>query len=236
MTAAGFVILLNSEFREKYIWTTTVFLSIQFFTLLLYLILNYELKGLSIIIPVMLGAGYLIEYAGVKTGFPFGEYLYTERLQPQLYNVPAAISLSWVIVVVSSFLIVFSDGSNNLFTKVVYSSLIVLGLDLMLEPFASFINSFWIWRAGFVPVQNYVSWFVIAAIFSILLYLLLRKKNSTAEKNSLLIYYTPYIILSVNVIQFSFINLINAHFIATLSGLALISFIILIKKRGKLEV
>lgn len=236
MTAVGLAIMTNAELREKYIWTTTVFLSIQFAALVLYMILKYELKGLSIIIPVMLVSGYLIEYAGVKTGYPFGEYLYTDKLQPQLFGVPAAISLSWVIVVVSSFLIVFSENGKNLFAKIVYSSLIVLGLDLMLEPFAAFINQFWIWRAGFVPIQNYVSWFIIAVIFSTLLYRLVRKKSLRDNKSSLLIDYAPYIILSINVVQFSIINLLNAHYISTLSGLILITLIVIIKKRGKLEV
>lgn len=236
MTAVGLVIMTSAELREKYIWTTTVFLTIQFAALVLYMILNYESKGLIILIPVMLVSGYLIEYAGVKTGYPFGEYLYTDKLQPQLFNVPVAISLSWVIVVVSSFLIAFSENRNNNFTKVIYSSLIVLGLDLMLEPFAAFINQFWVWRGGFVPIQNYVSWFIIALIFSTLLYRLIRKKSIRADKSSLLINYTPYIILSINVIQFSLINLLNAHFISTLSGLILITLIVIIKKRGKLEV
>ena len=236
MTAVGLVIITNAELREKYVWTTTVFLSIQFMTLLLYMFLNYELKGLSIIIPLMLVSGYLIEYAGVKTGYPFGEYLYTDKLQPQLFNVPVAISLSWVIVVVSSFLIVFSENGKNLFAKVVYSSLIVLGLDLMLEPFAAFINQFWVWRAGFVPIQNYVSWFVIAIIFSTLLYRLIIKKSIRDDKSSLLIDYAPYIILSINVVQFSIINLMNTHYLSTLSGLMLITLIIIVKKRGRLEV
>jgi len=236
MTAVGFIIMTSEELRGKYIWTTTVFLSIQFVTLLLYMVLNYKLKGLIVIIPAMLVTGYLIEYMGVKTGYPFGEYLYTDKLQPQLFNVPIAISLSWIIVVVSSFLIVFSDNGKNLFIKVIYSSLIVLGLDLMLEPFAVFINSFWVWKAGFVPLQNYVSWFIIAIIFSTLLYFALRKKSIKAEKNSLIINYIPYIILLINVIQFSVINLMNTYLIPTLSGLILITLIIFIKKRGKLEV
>jgi len=236
MTAVGLVIMTKAELREKYIWTTTVFLSIQFAALVLYMILKYELKGLSIIIPVMLVSGYLIEYAGVKTGYPFGEYLYTDKLQPQLFNVPVAISLSWVIVVVSSFLIVYSENGKNLFTKVIYSSLIVLGLDLMLEPFAAFINQFWIWREGFVPIQNYVSWFVIAIIFSTLLYRLIIKKSIRADKSTPLIDYTPYIILSINVVQFSIINLMNAHYLSTASGLILITLIVIIKKRGSIEV
>ena len=235
MTVVGLLIMTNSELREKYIWTTTIFLFIQFVTLVLYMLLKYEPKGL-IVIPVMLVSGYLIEYAGVKTGFPFGDYTYTDKLQPQLFNVPLAISLSWVVVVVSSFQIVFSNDSKNLFAKIVYSSLIVLGIDLMLEPFAAFINLFWIWSKGFVPIQNYISWFIVAVIFSTLLYLLLRKKSIDADKNSILVYYTPYIILSINVTQFFSINLINAHYLSTLSGLVLITFIIFLKKRGKFEI
>jgi uncharacterized membrane protein len=236
MTVVGLFIMTNDVLKEKYIWTTTVFLFIQFLALVLYMILNYDTKRTVTIILIMLISGFLLEYAGVKTGYPFGEYIYTDKLQPQLFNVPSAIILSWVIVVVNSFLIVFSDDRKNNFANVVYSSLIVLGLDLMLEPFAAFINSFWVWRAGFVPIQNYVSWFAAAVIFSTLLYLITRNKSKRADKSSFLIKYTPYIILSINVIQFSIINIMNAHYLSTVSGLILITFIIFIKKRGRLEV
>ncbi len=235
MTFVGLVIMINSDLREKYIWTTTLFLALQFVSLLLYLVLNYELKGIWLMIPVMLLSGFLIEYTGVKTGFPFGEYVYTDKLQPQILNVPVAISLSWVVVVVTSFLIVFPGSKTNLFSKIVYSSLLVLGLDLMLEPFAAFINSFWIWRSGFVPVQNYVSWLFIAAMFSLILGISLRERDYKPEYSKI-IKYTPLIILAINLLQFTVINFMNAFYTSAICGLVLISAIIYIKKRGTVEV
>jgi len=235
MTAVGLVILTNAELSEKYIWTTTVFLTVQFVTLVLYMILNYELKSLSILIPLMLVSGYLIEYAGVKTGYPFGEYLYTDKLKPQLFNIPVAISLSWVVVVVSSFLVVFSNNNPNLFTKIIYSSLLVLGLDLMLEPFAAFKNAFWIWKTGFVPVQNYISWFFIAAIFSSILGISLRERNNKSG-GIMIIKHTPLIIFAINIIQFTVVNFMNTYYLYTISGLVLISAVLYIKNRGTVEV
>jgi putative membrane protein len=224
MTPVGIVIMLNTDLREKYLWTTTIFLSFQFVSLLLYLFLKYQYKSVVLVIPLLLMSGFALEYFGVKTSFPFGSYVYSETLQPQILNVPVAISLSWVVVVVSSFLIVSSLSSLNSFSLIVYSALLVLAFDIMLEPFASFINTFWIWNSASVPVQNYVSWFVVGIMFSMFLHKLLKKGTEYKDKSNF-ISYTPLIIYIINVIQFAIINLINNYFLTTFFGLFLISFI-----------
>jgi putative membrane protein len=226
MTPVGILIMLNTGLREKYLWTTTIFLSLQFASLLLYLFLKYQYKSVIFVIPLLLISGFALEYFGVKTSFPFGSYVYSNTLQPQILNVPVAISLSWVVVVVSSFLIVSSVKSINSFSLVVYSAILVLAFDFMLEPFASFINTFWIWGSASVPVQNYISWFVVGILFSLFLFKFL-KQGSELKDEAGFISYTPLIIYLINVLQFTIINLINNYFLTTLFGLLLISLITL---------
>ena len=42
--------------------------------------------------------GWTAEAIGSKTGFPFGAYHYTDRLQPQLLGVPLLIPLAWLMM------------------------------------------------------------------------------------------------------------------------------------------
>ncbi len=225
MTPVGILIMLNTGLREKYLWTTTVFLSLQFVSLLLYLFLKYQYKSVVFVIPLLLISGFALEYFGVKTSFPFGGYVYSETLQPQILNVPIAISLSWVVVVVSSFLIVSSVKTVKSFSLIIYSAILVLAFDFMLEPFASFINSFWIWSSASVPVQNYVSWFIVGILFSFFLHKFLKHGTELKDKSDF-ISYTPLIIYLINVLQFTIINLINSYWLTTVFGFLLISLTI----------
>lgn len=235
MTPVGIIIMLNSALRDKYLWTTTIFLTLQFLSLLIYLFLKYHYKPVIFVIPALLVCGFVLEYVGVKTSFPFGSYSYSEILQPQILNVPIAISISWVVVVVSSFLIVSSVKSINSFSMVVYSAILVLGFDFMLEPFASFVNSFWIWSHAAVPVQNYISWFIVGILFSYFLKLLL-KENTVRGNKSGIISNTPLIIYLINVLQFTVINFANGFLVMTLFGLLLISLTLTIIYRKKYEI
>ena len=40
------------------------------------------------------GTGLAAEVLGVRTGFPFGEYAYTDALQPQVLGVPVVVPLA----------------------------------------------------------------------------------------------------------------------------------------------
>jgi putative membrane protein len=42
--------------------------------------------------------GWAAEFLGSSTGFPFGRYHYTDRLQPQLMGVPLVIPLAWLMM------------------------------------------------------------------------------------------------------------------------------------------
>lgn len=235
MTPVGIIIMLFPELKGKYLWTTNIFLSFQFIALLCYMFLNYTQKSVFITIPVMIVSGYLLEYIGVKTSFPFGSYIYTDTLQPQIFGVPLAISLSWVVVVAGSYLIISSVKSFNLFAVVIYSSVLVLAFDLLLEPFASFINGYWIWTFSFVPIQNYISWFAVAAVFTVILEKYLVPLTG-GERKSKVVSNIPLILYLISVFQFSFVNVFNSYILPTVSGIALIIIVSIIIYRRTNEV
>lgn len=235
MTPVGIIIMIVPELREKYLWTTNIFLSLQFIAMLSYMLLNYTRKSVSISIPVLLLSGYLLELIGVKTSVPFGSYIYTDTLQPQILQVPLAISLSWIVVVAGSFMIVSSVKSLNTFAFVTYSSVLVLAFDLLLEPFASFINGYWIWTFSFVPIQNYISWFFVAVVFNLFLSKFLVQQSSE-NKKSKVVSNTPLILYLISIFQFSVVNLLNSYILPTVSGIILITVVLIIIYRRTHEV
>ena len=114
-----------------------------------------------------------LETVGTLTGFPFGQYYYSERLGWKIASVlPFTIPLAWWVIV----------GSGHFVLRCMFpfwSRLrIALGVglwalvhDLLLEPFAWRVRGYWSWgpwddpMSG-VPASNYVTWFVAAAVMS----------------------------------------------------------------------
>mgnify|MGYP006287642835 CR=1 FL=1 len=111
---------------------------------------------------------FLVEYIGVKTGYPFGEYSYTEKLKPLLFGVPLSIGFAWLASMLASFGIISSiEGLKNssVIFKSVLTGLLMMIFDIALEP-AAITQRFWYWEASSVPLINYLSWFVIGSIIS----------------------------------------------------------------------
>jgi len=235
MTPVGLFIMTDEVLNSKYLWTTTVFLSLQFIALMVYAFIYLKNRNLLLVIPAVLFSGFLIELAGVRTGFPFGQYEYTEVLQPQISGVPVAISISWVLVVFSSYFIISKHTDNKLFA-VIASGVLVLAFDLLLEPFAAFINKFWIWHGDSVPWNNYLSWFLISVIYaSVLAFTVNTEKLKNQKRN--LINSAPEILFVINVLQFSAVNILNGYIGSVIAGILLVSAVLLAQNiRRKNEV
>jgi putative membrane protein len=174
----------------------------------------------------MLIAAFIIEYTGVKTGFPFGDYSYSPVLIPFVSGVPAAISFAWLSVVFTAYfaaVILFKKAAR--FSGALISSVLVLAVDMMLEPFASFINGFWIWESGFIPFRNYLSWLVIGFVFSLAVSMFI----SPVKLRSLSSEYikVPFIIFAVNILNFIILNFYHGYYAET-SAAALIIILLTI--------
>lgn len=107
----------------------------------------------------------LIEFMGVTTAIPFGEYVYSDRLGPKLFSVlPATIPAAWFIVVVNGHTVVPASRWRPLGV-----GLIAVLTDLSLEVVAWKIRGYWDWYPGVAvkpvwpPWQNYASWFGVGA-------------------------------------------------------------------------
>jgi len=170
---------------------------------------------------------YFIEYIGVNTGYPFGNYTYTSILTPQLFGVPLAIAFAWLSVNVSAYLITIDlYRKASAFAAALISSVLIFSTDILLEPFAAFVNGFWIWNSGRIPFVNFISWLVIGFLFSLVLTLFI--KPGKLQGTEPCIKKIPYIVLMVNILTFLVINIYNSYLFMSVVGGTIITFILLI--------
>lgn len=122
------------------------------------------------------------ELVGTSTGWPFGNYSYTDYLGYRLVDhVPFTIPLSWFYMGMASYflarLIVWMVGhrlgetAREVWTIAIGAYLVVVW-DLVLDPAMAhdtLVVRFWEWHvdgAYFgMPIQNYVGWAFTAALF-----------------------------------------------------------------------
>lgn len=115
--------------------------------------------------------GTAAEWVGTKIGFPFGDYHYTSNMGPMIAGqVPWAIPCAWWTVVGSLHLLTrrFLETTNPYLVAGIVAA-IATGFDYIMEPYAWQIRAYWIWHDGSVPILNYVSWFVLSFVFSVML-------------------------------------------------------------------
>lgn len=132
------------------------------------------------------------EHFSVTAGFPFGYYIHTPAMGPQIFQVPLIIGpvyfgltyLVWALV-----LAIFGTGHVHrrefIFVAPAIAACIVTGFDMCFDPIGSTIGGYWHYResGGYfgVPLSNYVGWFINAwAIFQC--FALFLSSRSTASE------------------------------------------------------
>lgn len=108
------------------------------------------------------------EYIGTSTGMLFGEYSYSNRLNPLFFSVPLAIGFAWFTVLYTSYSLV---SNHNLLFKVIATGLLMTIFDWFLEPAA--INlGYWNWSDSNPPLFNYITWFGLSIVYASILSIL----------------------------------------------------------------
>lgn len=130
---------------------------------------------------------WLVEYIGSTTGLPFGAYDYTDRLQPQLGNVPVIIPLAWLMMLPPAWAVATAilrpqqrrtqSSVGRLLAFVALSAVAFTAWDLFLDP--QMVRwGFWVWNqsgAYFgIPLLNFAGWLLASALITALVYGVLR--------------------------------------------------------------
>ena len=124
---------------------------------------------------LIVAMGWGVEFLGSKTGFPFGRYSYTERLQPQLGEVPLLIPLAWLMILPPAWAVAAIIAGDSPFEFVVVAALAFTAWDLFLDP-QMVAWGMWTWddpavgggapRLFGIPWTNYAGWFGAAALMT----------------------------------------------------------------------
>ncbi len=123
------------------------------------------------------GVTGMIETVGVLTGFPFGDYSYTDRYGLRLFGtLPLAIPFAWFVVVASGGAAVRSLAPRaGRGVRALAVATIALVTDLNLEPIAWKLRGYWVWYPDlelpprYPPLSNFLAWFVIAFLLALAL-------------------------------------------------------------------
>jgi uncharacterized membrane protein len=118
--------------------------------------------------------GSVIHSIGMRTGMPFGPFVYTREAGPQIFN-----TLSWSVPFIWVIAILNSRGVARLilrpwrklrvygFWLIGLTTALTLLLDLGLEPFATQTRHYWLWLPTKLPINwygapasNFLGWLV----------------------------------------------------------------------------
>ena len=158
--------------------------------------LSYRLRDLFVFAAVTLVVSNFFENLSVLTGFPFGNYLYSDVLGPKLFLVPVLIGpaylgtgyLSWTMARV-----ILGATNGRLWghftvTVPLIASLLMVSWDLAMDPLYSTIFRGWVWQDGGsyfgVPFSNFLGWLLTTFVFFQLFALYLKGRpnlQSTGE-------------------------------------------------------
>jgi len=175
------IIGVSLGYQEWFISKTP--LNLLIIALLVIAVFPVKTAGNALIFGAIFIAGFLAEWIGVHSGFPFGSYTYGSNLGFKFDEIPFMIGANWAVLVFATGAIA-SVIFNNTFTRVVGGAAMMVLLDLFMEPVAP-VFDYWTFEGGEAPLQNYVGWMAVA----ILLHLLFQKKIGKGDvKFSLHVY------------------------------------------------
>ncbi|HDN02233.1 MAG TPA: carotenoid biosynthesis protein [Candidatus Bathyarchaeota archaeon] len=144
-----------------------------------------------LIIPVAgFAVGLTSEVAGVNTGIPFGRYEYVSLTAPRVLGVPLSVPVMWGFYAYLTYLIASSviRGKSiiGITLRVMYASLLMVTLDLAMDPFMVNKIHAWVWLDGWgptwfgIPVSNFIGWFIVS--FAIFLIHEVMARNSSSPR------------------------------------------------------
>ena len=170
-------------------------LLIAFIAVILHGYFRYGFKKFFILFSLTFFISWFFETLSILTGFPFGNYYYTDLLGFKLIYVPIVVNIAYFIVGYLSWTMgcIFLNelkeniSKKHIFTLPLISSLIMLAWDLSMDPLKSTVRKYWIWEHGGayfgVPLSNFFGWFftmyIIFQIFTLIQY----KTSNTKENN-----------------------------------------------------
>jgi uncharacterized membrane protein len=153
----------------------------------------YRLRGILIFVVICLAVGNVFENLGVRTGFPFGSYYFTDLMGPKLFAVPIQLGLAYLGMAYLSWTLACVILGNmrvplaglRVVTLPLVAAFIMVAWDFSQDPVWSTILHLWIWRQGGayfgVPVSNFLGWYLTVYVFYQLFAFYLRGRSTNHD-------------------------------------------------------
>jgi uncharacterized membrane protein len=170
---------------------------------------SYRWRGIFTFVGISLVAGNIFENLGVRTGFPYGQYYFTEVMGPKLFAVPIMLGfayvgmgyLSWTL---ASLILGQAQGpisGSRLITLPLVAAFLMVAWVLSQDPIWATILHCWIWVQGGayfgVPLSNFFGWYLAAYVIFQLFALYLRGRSLDPGARSRSYWYQAVIFYAV---------------------------------------
>ena len=140
---------------------------------------------------------FVMEATGVHTGDFFGHYSYGSIFSVKVLDVPIIITINWLVLILSVNEMMAGFTRKTLLHGLLVAIVIVF-FDFIMEPVAMHLG-YWNWMGGVIPLQNYMAWFVIALIPSLLYHYFKIRINSIALKAYFISQFIFFLLLNVHI-------------------------------------
>lgn len=106
---------------------------------------------------------FFAEWVGVHTRLIFGNYYYGQTMGSKLWDIPVIMGITWFLLIYGAGVTMQWLGIRNMLLRVVIGSVILVLLDMLIEPIAMRFD-YWHWAGGIVPLKNYWGWLLVSVI------------------------------------------------------------------------
>jgi len=134
--------------------------------------------------------GFTVEVIGVRTGFPFGRYVY--NLSPMVLGVSAIIPLYWFVATYASYWVAYATLRSRELLLSAYTGACAALWDLVMDPVMSNLVEAWTWldRGPLgIPLTNYIGWLLTSMLIAeVYRRLGLRAREKLTEATGVLTY------------------------------------------------
>nr|PZN26370.1 MAG: carotenoid biosynthesis protein [Chloroflexota bacterium] len=215
-------------------WMGAALLAVQGLAVACWLPGRYGRRGL-LALAAALALAWCVEHIGETTGLPFGRYRYTEMLQPQILGVvPAPIALAWLMAALGSWQLArLALGGRRPGLDpalVALTGLLVVVLDLQIEPVATLVRPYWVWLdAGpyyGVPLANFAAWWAVGVVMALLVSLALGPSRAPQPADSrpgwlpAVSGHIPALLYLLSSLMFTAVNFAHGYPLAGVVGLS----------------
>ncbi len=156
---------ISSGQLEWFIQKTPLNLGVSLLLFLLIYPINTFIKTIAFLL--FFCGGMFAEWLGVKFGILFGVYEYGSNLGTKLDGVPYLIGTYWALLTFISAGILDYFKLHTIL-KIIIAAGLMVALDFFMEHSAP-VFDFWTFEGGIAPLENYITWFLVAILFQIIL-------------------------------------------------------------------